>query len=492
MRIPHQEQLQLDCTPVGDISLNPNCRDSMIPMLRALQYLYSRPALRDQALALVAVDVLQDADSSIGRTGMTLWQIFVLASLRLGRNLTYDHLQYLAENDRTLQQMLQVGDWSDATFNFRKIHDNVCRVHPETIRKINELVVGEGHRLVPAAPEAVRGDAFVAETNVHWPTESGLILDGLRKILLVAPELAGLLGLLGWRQSKSLFRKAKKACRAIGRVKKGNNYEQRLLLAYQPLFHVAQNVLPRTAELLDEALARLNGDSTVVDVKVLGLYRELVYWHSVTNHVCGTARRRVIDGEQVPNSEKLFSLFEPDTELIMRGKAGQPIQFGHVVLVIEDAVGFICHYKVLPIQSDERDVLVPEMQTLQTRLNGRIRSASFDRGFHSPSNQIELAKIVNCPCLPQPGAKQSKDQEQHATIHFRQARQRHPGIESAIGALQSGNGLARCRDHSQLGYQRYIGLGILGRNLLVLGKLLLSQEHPNCLAAYSRRDTQAA
>ena len=127
----------------------------------------------------------------------------------------------------------------------------------------------------------------------------------------------------------------------------GNNYEQRLQLVYQPLFHVAQAVLPRTAELLDEALARLNGESTIVDVKVLGLYRELVYWHSVTNHVCGTARRRVIDREQVPNCDKLFSLFEPDTELIMRGKAGQPIQFGHVVLVMKmpsDSFAIIKYY----------------------------------------------------------------------------------------------------------------------------------------------------
>ena len=218
------------------------------------------------------------------------------------------------------------------------------------------------------------------------------------------------------------------------------------------------------------------------------LLEELIYWHAVTTHVCGTARRRVLEDEKVPNSDKLFSLFEPDTELIKRGKSSQPIQYGHKILVIEDAVGFICHYKVMPLGADDREVLIPEVKSLRKRLKGRIHSASFDRGFHSPDNQEQLAKLITHPCLPKPGVKQAAEQESQATIQFRQSRQKHAGIESAIGALQSGNGLARCRDHSQVGYARYIGLGVLGRNLLILGKLLLAQEHPDCLAAASLRD----
>jgi hypothetical protein len=217
-----------------------------------------------------------------------------------------------------------------------------------------------------------------------------------------------------------------------------------------------------------------------------------LYWHSVTEHVYGTAYRRVVEGETVPNADKLFSLFEPDTELIKRGKAGSPIEFGHKVMVIEDAVGFICHWKVLPIGADERDVLIPEMRVLQQRLHRRIARASFDRGFHSPENQTELAKIVEHPCLPKPGVCQAADQMTSATVEFHQSRRQHSGIEAAIGALQSGNGLARCRDHSQVGYALYIGLGVLGRNVLLLGKLLLAAEFPDCSAATSLRGQAAA
>jgi hypothetical protein len=465
----------------------------MIPILRGLQHLYSRPRFRKRSLELISEDALGDADPGLGREGMTLWQILVLASVRLGCNFTYDQLQDLAENHRALLQIMQVGSWEEASFDWRRIRDNICKVRAETIEKINELIVAEGHRLAPEAAEQVRGDSFVADTNIHWPTESSLILDGLTKILQLAPEFAVALRVTGWRQHKSLLRKARRAARAIGRVKKGRNFETRLRSAYQQLFHLTELVLPRTQLLLDTALGSLPTDSEsgLPSCESCDAYQQLVYWHSVTCHVYGTARRRILDGEQAPNDDKLFSLFEPDTELIKRGKVREPIQFGHSILVIEDAVGFICHYRVLPLRTDERDVLVPDMTQLQGRLKGRIRSASFDRGFHSPDNQTKLAELLTHPCLPMTGSKQSVRQEEQATVEFRQARQRHSGIESAIHALQAGNGLARCRDHSSTGFARYIGLGVLGRNIWVLGRLLLAREYPECNAAQTRRKNVA-
>ncbi len=120
-------------------------------------------------------------------------------------------------------------------------------------------------------------------------------------------------------------------------------------------------------------------------------------------------------------------------------------------------------------------------------MGGRIQRASFDRGFHSPQNQQELAEIIACVCLPKPGKKQAAEQESAAGVAFRQARQNHPGVESAIGALQSGNGLQRCRDRTELGYERYLALAVLGRNLHTLGRLLIAAEHPLSEAAKTRR-----
>jgi IS5 family transposase len=218
---------------------------------------------------------------------------------------------------------------------------------------------------------------------------------------------------------------------------------------------------------------------------------ELLGFIVLTEKVCDNARRRVLEGETLANEEKIHSIFEPHTELIKRGKQPNPVQFGHNVLVIEDAVGFICHYAVVGRGVLDQDLVIPAMKKLQQRLGGKIERASFDRSFHTPENQEQLATIVRHPCIPRKGEASGRQQQQEASVAFRQARQNHPGVESAIGALQSGNGLERSRDRSERGYQRYVGLGILGRNLHVLGKLLLAQADADCQAATSKRKGKA-
>ena len=167
------------------------------------------------------------------------------------------------------------------------------------------------------------------------------------------------------------------------------------------------------------------------------------------------------------------------------------MQFGRLVLVYEDAAGFVVQQHLLPRDQGDKDVVVAQTRILQNRLNGQMESLSLDCGFHSPNNQTELIGIVPGLCLPKPGVKQAAKQKATASVQFRQARQRHSGIESAIGALQAGNGLKRCRDRSEIGFQRYLALGILGRNLHTLGRLVIAQQAPKSLAAQSQRKAAA-
>jgi IS5 family transposase len=485
MRKAFESQQRLDCCPVLNVQLNVNCRDEIIPILRALQHIYSQGKLRDSILRTIAKDVNGSSDPKRGRKGLYYWEILVLAAVRLGCELDYDALQDLAENHRTLRHIMGIGDWDeDTSFDWRRIQDNLTKIRPETLDRINDLIVDEGHRLVPEAPEAVRADSFVAETNIHYPTESSLIRDGLRKILSLCARMAVMLGFGGWRQHKHLYRKAKKLASRIDRMasRKAPDSKRRREGLYGQLLELAATILAR-AEELREAIAT----AAKVDPQMLALDAELKTFMERTRQVCDTARRRVLEGERVPNNEKLFSIFEPHTQLYKRGKVAEPVQFGRLVLVYEDDAGFVVDYHVLPRDAEDRDVVVPRTRMLQKRLRGRIRRASFDRGFHSPENQRELAAIVKHPCLPMPGVKQAAQQAGKASVEFREARRRHPGIESAIHALQAGNGLARCRDRTEEGFKRYMGLGVLGRNLHVLGKILIAREDPWCQAAQSRR-----
>jgi hypothetical protein len=478
MRKPFSCQQRLDCSTILEVQLNLNCRDEIVPILRALQHIYSKPALRKQILRLIADDVNKNARDDCGRDGLDYWHILVLAAVRLGCNLDYDKLQDLAEQHRALRHVMGIGDWDgDTTFSWRRIRDNLCLVQPATIERISHAIVAEGHRIQPDAAKQARADSFVVETNIHYPSESSLVRDGLRKIIEQCVRLAAG-AVVGWRQHEHLQKKIKKLSRQIERIasRKGPNYQERLQQPYRELLRLANKILTRARALA----ARCDPAGAA----------ELCQFIQRTEQVCGTARRRVLEGETVPNSDKLFSIFEPHTQLYKRGKAGEPIQFGRLLLLYEDAAGFITHHHVLPRDAADRDVVVEQTRIVQQRLGGQIEEASFDRGFHTPENQQQLATILKHPCLPKLG-KQGQELQQ-SSVRFRAARQRHPGVESAIGALQAGNGLERCRDKSELGFTRFVSLGVLGRNLQVLGKLLIAREASRSEAARSLRQRPAA
>jgi IS5 family transposase len=490
-------QERLDCLPITEVKLNLNCRDEIIPILRALQHVYGDAPLRRELLSLVGKDVNKSTSRKRGRRGMNYWEVTVLAAARLGCNLDYDKLQDLAENHRSLRRIMGIGDWQDeeVDFDWRRIEDNLIKLRPQTLKKINALIVGAGHELEPKAIASVRGDTFVVETNIHYPTESTLIGDGLRKVVPLAAELAAENGLGGWRQHEHLLSNIRKRVRAIGRASRAKGQgTDRLKPGYKKLLELAEDLLARARQLL-RALAVEQPVLTVEQLKsaVAPATREglLLHYVTLTATVCGNARRRVLKGETLANDEKIFSIFEPHTELIKRGKQPVPIQYGHNVLVLEDALGFVVEYRVVGNGVLDQDLVVPVMRELQERYDGKIKSASFDRAFHTPENQKDLAEIVRTPCIASKGQAKGRQQQKEGTVAFRKARQNHPGVESAIGALQAGNGQKRCRDRSKRGYERYVALGILGRNLQTLGKLLLAQDAADCQAAKSKRKPEA-
>lgn len=489
MRKSFEIQGRFDCPSVLEVELNHNCRDEIIPILESLKHIYSNAELRDKILNLIARDVNGKTSSRHGRPGMQYWEILVLASVRQGCDLDYDKLQDLAEQHNALRHIMGVGDWSkENQFDWRKINENILKVRSETIREISQLITLEGHQFVPEAPKSVRGDSFVVQSNIHYPTDSSLIGDGLRKILEIAPKLADLFNQKGWRQHAHLRKKLKKILCKISKITaaKGKYFKAKLKGSYTALFNLAKSIMDKSVELM-EATCRYLQRELWMFTEAEDLYSQLVYFASGTEHICGYAKRRILKGEKISNEEKLFSLFEPHTELIHRGKSPNPIEFGHRVFVVEDAAGFICHFKVMENGEQDQDVLISEIKKLQERLGGQIKRASFDRGFHSPKNQDDLKNILEHPCLATKGKHKEEEQKREATIQFRQARKNHPGIESAIGALQSGNGLDRCRDRTYPGYKRYVALGALGRNLHILGKILITQSNKDAQAGKSKR-----
>ena len=484
VRKHYQQQYRFDNSPIANVSLNLECRDEIVPILFGLQYIYNDAKLRRKAVQLIAADLNENSRRDIGRPGMDDWHVVVLAAVRLGCDFDYDKLQDQVENHRALRGIMGIGDWQDTDgFTFRRIRDTLCQIKPSTLSKISDLVVQAGHAIAPDAAVSIRADSFVIETNIHYPTESSLLLDGVRKFVPLCVNLACELGVDGWRQSAHLIKQIKKLKQNIGRIaaSKSSKNKDVLKSLYGDLISRVAQLLERASELVKYVRNASSSEATILRIS------EIEHWTGLTQQVSDTASRRVLLDEKVPNCDKLFSLFETHTQLYRRGKAGQPNQYGRLVLVYEDGAGFISHYHLMDRTAKDQDVVVEQTRLAQQKHGGRIETASFDRGFHNDANEKMLSTIVDDVCVLPRHPGQYAERLKTGTVKFHQTRLRHSGVESAIGAMQRGNGLKRCRDRSEVGFERYFGLAVLGRNIHTLGKLLLAKHHSETASAESKR-----
>ena len=180
-------------------------------------------------------------------------------------------------------------------------------------------------------------------------------------------------------------------------------------------------------------------------------------------------QRRVINGETIAHNEKVFSLFEPHTEWISKGKAGVAQELGLKVCILEDQFGYILHHQVMENQTDNQ-VAVSMVATAKKKFDA-LAGCSFDKGFHSPKNHEELGELLDQVVLPRKGKRSAKVREIETTESFIKERHQHAAVESAINALEN-HGLDRCPDHGSTGFKRYVALAVLARNIQILGATL--------------------
>ena len=186
----------------------------------------------------------------------------------------------------------------------------------------------------------------------------------------------------------------------------------------------------------------------------------------------------------IPHGEKVFSIFQPHTEWIVKGKAGVPMELGMRLSIVEDQYQFILHHQVMEKQTDDQVAVCLIAQT-QARF-ADLKTCSFDKGFHSPKNQVELAKYLDVAAIPSKGNPNKKVREHEQSAAFQQARHKHAAVESAINALQV-HGLEMCPDHGIEGLKRYVALGILARNLHRLGELSMQRQRKHQARLKRRR-----
>lgn len=330
-------------------------------------------------------------------------------------------------------------------------------------------------RLKKKADEALkaRADSFVVKTDVHFPTDINLLWDAIRKALETCATLCDAQGLTQWRQSAYHLRCFKKSYRLIQKLKhstsqdeaKRQTKQEQIEAAYQTYLAQAESYVQRayaTRQRLNQAHGLPTPMLTDLDAYLAHAERQI-----------DQIRRRVLQGETIAHAEKVFSIFQPHTEWISKGKAGVPVELGLRVAVVEDQHRFILHHQVMAKTTDDQ-IAVALVEQTQTRFPG-VKTMSFDKGFHSPGNQTELKQRLENVILPKKGRLSEADKALESDPEFVRLRRQHSAVESAINALGV-HGLDKCPDHGVDGFKRYVALAIVARNIQRLGAVLREQE----------------
>ena len=471
MRKIIEPQMQFGQVDISEITFDLRSRDEIPKLLMGLQHIYCTPEIREQVFKTLEEMVPEGTDTNNGRPGMLLWKILVLGTIRLNCNWDYDKVKEIADNHQTLRLMLGHVAWEDKyLYPIQTIKDNLSLFTPEILDKINQIVVKAGHNLVKKNEE-LRGrcDSFVLETDVHYPTDINLLFDAMWKVITLVAGVCDKLGLSAWRQSaynlrklKRLYRKAQNLKRSKAKKKeKVEEKEKMIVKAHREYTDSAEAYLEKAQGTLEFLLAtnRLN----VITYDTIKYYIR----HAVRQ--IDQIRRRVLEGEKIPHTEKVFSIFEEHTEWIAKGKAGVPQELGLKVCVVEDQFGFFLNHQVMRKTTDDK-VVVPFMRETKERFPDLI-SCSFDKGFYSPTNRSQLAQMLDLVVLPKKGRRSEEEKAFESSDEFVRQRRKHSAVESGINALEN-HGLDRCLDHGLRGFERYVALAVVSRNIQILGTIL--------------------
>lgn len=464
---------------IAKISFNYRSRDDIPKILKGLQFIYTNEALRTAIFQLLESQVAPTVSKAVGRPGMTLWTILVCGVIRLDLNCDFDRLHELVNEHNTLRQMLGHGAFDDVSYHLQTLKDNVSLLTPELLDRINQLIVAAGHGVVKKkADEALRGrcDSFVLETNVHFPTDINLLWDAMRKVISLTAQWCDELGMSDWRQNAYNLRHVKRLMRTAQNKKrsKAKSPEQVLkndalvVQAHQDYLSVAQAYLDKARQTLVLIEAQAKADAFERERK-----EEIVGFMAHAGRQIDQVRRRVILGETIPHGEKVFSIFQPHTEWISKGKAGVAVELGVKVCILEDQHRFILHHQVMQQQTDDQVTL--EMVAQARKRFPSLNACSFDKGFHSPANQIALKEQLKLVVLPRKGKLSKQAQAEEQAAPFVKARRAHSAVESAINALEV-HGLDVCPDHGIAGFKRYVALAVVARNIHRIGALVWQQE----------------
>ena len=354
-------------------------------------------------------------------------------------------------------------------------------VGPDVVAALHQRVVAIAQREQVIAGRKLRVDTTVVETNIHYPTDSSLLGDGVRVLTRLMKKVTTLAGAAG-TTLRDRTRSVKYRLLEIGRASRtrGGPAKEKLQGLYRRLLATTGRVVGQATRFVHEITQGVKGSVGIMEHAALdGLKRELETMLPRVRQVMRQARARVLGGDTHVDG-KLVSLFEPTTEIIRKGKASKPTEFGKLVKIQEAEHQIIIDYAVYAKRPSDSALLVPAIAVHQHRL-GRVPDlAAADAGFYSAAGELAAKAMgVKRVSVPNRATKSGQRKQEQKKRWFKKAQKWRTGCEGRISLLKRRHGLTRCRYKGDAGMQRWVGLGVLGDTLINLGTALARAERPS-------------
>jgi IS5 family transposase len=408
-----------------------------------------------------------------GRNGLTATQILRSLVLMRVKNWDYRELRERIADGLTLRRFTDF--YCAPVPKHDAFQRGFVRLTPQTLKAVNDLVVRAAVGLELEDGAKLRVDTTVVQTDIHHPTDNTLLWDVVRVVTRLVRRLAKALELPRIKGFCDRTRSARRRMYEIQRMTTRQRHEQQTEI-YRGLIGIAEEVVGNARAGLEKP-RKMHGKDMFADMAIEELRRQIEHFCALGDRVIDQTRRRVLDGEQVPTNEKVYSIFEPHTDLIKRGKVRTPVEFGHKVFLAESAEGLITQYEVLKGNPPDEVHVASSLQRHRQAFGRAPELYGSDRGFFSERNLASCKHAgVKLVCIPQRGGKRTpRRQAYESSAPFKNGQRFRAGIEGRISVLFRGRGMKRCLAEGHDRFELWVGAAVLANNLMRIAALLTAR-----------------
>ena len=390
-----------------------------------------------------------------------------LLILKHARNWSYDVLEREVRANLVYRDFTRIGS--------QKVPDAKTLIRigqllgPEVIQQLHGRMVNlaSEHKVIQG--RRLRVDTTVVESNIHYPTDSSLLADGARVLTRTIKRVGKAVGGLETKLRDRLRTIRKKALAiTLSARQKDDRAEERRKQTYREMIAVTRNIVNQAKRVIEEVSTRRRAQ-----VKALG--EQLGTMVGRVEQVIRQTKARVFHGNL--HADKLVSVFEPHSEIIRKGKANRPNEFGHLVKIQEAEHQIITHYEVFAQRPSDSQLLIPAVEAHQQQLGKTPQMVAADAGFYSAANLKALEQFgVKRVSVPSRNTRSQERRRIQKSRWFRRGQKWRTGCEGRISVLKRRHGLRRCLYLGFAGMQRWVGLGVIADNLMNIASRLASIE----------------